>query len=200
MRLRPDIVAVTGDIVEGDSRISTDSCPCSECSPRRRSGPGTASATTTTSPMRPSAFPSSYASVGITTLRNESRVLRGDARGASSSAASTTAPSGRPTGSALPSCPRAAAPAARAPPRRLLRGRAPRRRPRALRAHARRTDSLSRRAADHSAEPLPSRRGPLRARHAVLMVTRGLGAVGLPWRCGADPEAVLLRIRAMPSG
>jgi hypothetical protein len=34
---------------------------------------------------------------------------------------------------------------------------------------------------------------------AVLMVTRGLGAVGLPWRAGAWPEAVLLRIEA-PAG
>jgi predicted MPP superfamily phosphohydrolase len=33
----------------------------------------------------------------------------------------------------------------------------------------------------------------------MLTVTRGLGAVGLPWRIGADPEAVLLNIRAMPS-
>jgi predicted MPP superfamily phosphohydrolase len=34
----------------------------------------------------------------------------------------------------------------------------------------------------------------------MLAVTRGLGVVGLPWRWGADPEAVLLRIRAIPSG
>ena len=33
----------------------------------------------------------------------------------------------------------------------------------------------------------------------MLAVTRGLGAVGLPWRIGADPEAILLQIRAMPS-
>jgi uncharacterized protein len=33
----------------------------------------------------------------------------------------------------------------------------------------------------------------------MLTVTRGLGAVGLPWRIGADPEAVLLNVRAMPS-
>jgi predicted MPP superfamily phosphohydrolase len=33
----------------------------------------------------------------------------------------------------------------------------------------------------------------------MLAVTRGLGAVGLPWRMGANPEAVLLRIRALPS-
>ena len=33
----------------------------------------------------------------------------------------------------------------------------------------------------------------------ILAVTRGLGVVGLPWRIGADPEAVLLDIRAMPS-
>jgi predicted MPP superfamily phosphohydrolase len=33
----------------------------------------------------------------------------------------------------------------------------------------------------------------------MLAVTRGLGAVGLPWRMGANPEAVLLRIRAVPS-
>jgi predicted MPP superfamily phosphohydrolase len=33
----------------------------------------------------------------------------------------------------------------------------------------------------------------------MLAVTRGLGAVGLPWRIGANPEAVLLRIRAVPS-
>jgi predicted MPP superfamily phosphohydrolase len=31
---------------------------------------------------------------------------------------------------------------------------------------------------------------------AMLAVTRGLGAVGLPWRAGANPEAMLLRIRA----
>ncbi|MBI3769403.1 MAG: metallophosphoesterase [Deltaproteobacteria bacterium] len=29
---------------------------------------------------------------------------------------------------------------------------------------------------------------------AMLAVTRGVGAVGLPWRAGANPEAVLLRI------
>ncbi len=34
---------------------------------------------------------------------------------------------------------------------------------------------------------------------AMLAVTRGLGAVGLPWRAGADPEALLLRVRAVPS-
>jgi predicted MPP superfamily phosphohydrolase len=33
----------------------------------------------------------------------------------------------------------------------------------------------------------------------MLAVTRGLGAVGLPWRMGANPEAVLLRIRAVAS-
>jgi uncharacterized protein len=32
----------------------------------------------------------------------------------------------------------------------------------------------------------------------MLAVTRGLGAVGLPWRVGANPEAVLLRICAAP--
>lgn len=35
---------------------------------------------------------------------------------------------------------------------------------------------------------------------AMLAVPRGLGAVGLPWRMGANPEAVLLRIRAVASG
>src|SRR5262245_39115491 len=34
----------------------------------------------------------------------------------------------------------------------------------------------------------------------MLAVTRGLGAVGLPWRMGADPEAILLCIRAVRSG
>ena len=33
-------------------------------------------------------------------------------------------------------------------------------------------------------------------RDALLVVTRGLGAVGLPWRTGAGPEAVLLTIHA----
>jgi len=33
----------------------------------------------------------------------------------------------------------------------------------------------------------------------MLVVSRGLGAVGLPWRAGALPEAVLLTIRALPS-
>jgi predicted MPP superfamily phosphohydrolase len=31
---------------------------------------------------------------------------------------------------------------------------------------------------------------------ALLAVTRGVGAVGFPWRAGADPEAILLRVRA----
>ena len=29
---------------------------------------------------------------------------------------------------------------------------------------------------------------------SLLVVSRGLGAVGLPWRIGADPEAVLIQI------
>jgi predicted MPP superfamily phosphohydrolase len=29
----------------------------------------------------------------------------------------------------------------------------------------------------------------------TLVVSRGLGAVGLPWRAGAHPEAVWLRVR-----
>jgi predicted MPP superfamily phosphohydrolase len=33
----------------------------------------------------------------------------------------------------------------------------------------------------------------------MLVVSRGLGAVGLPWRAGALPEAVLLTVRALPS-
>ena len=33
----------------------------------------------------------------------------------------------------------------------------------------------------------------------LLVVTRGLGAVGLPWRAGAAPEAVLLTVRSQPS-
>ncbi len=33
----------------------------------------------------------------------------------------------------------------------------------------------------------------------MLVVSRGLGAVGLPWRAGALPEAVLLTVRAQPS-
>jgi len=31
-------------------------------------------------------------------------------------------------------------------------------------------------------------------RSSLLVVTRGLGSVGLPWRWGADPEAMLLHI------
>jgi predicted MPP superfamily phosphohydrolase len=30
----------------------------------------------------------------------------------------------------------------------------------------------------------------------MLAVSRGLGAIGLPWRAGADPEAMLLSVRA----
>src|SRR5262249_7763419 len=33
----------------------------------------------------------------------------------------------------------------------------------------------------------------------MLAVTRGLGAVGLPWRVGANPEAVLLHVGAVPA-
>jgi predicted MPP superfamily phosphohydrolase len=31
-------------------------------------------------------------------------------------------------------------------------------------------------------------------RSSLLIVSRGLGSVGLPWRWGADPEAVLIEI------
>ena len=33
---------------------------------------------------------------------------------------------------------------------------------------------------------------------SLLVVTRGLGSVGLPWRWGADPEAILLEITPQP--
>jgi predicted MPP superfamily phosphohydrolase len=36
--------------------------------------------------------------------------------------------------------------------------------------------------------------GAYALRSSVLVVSRGLGSVGLPWRWGADPEAVLLRV------
>ncbi len=32
-------------------------------------------------------------------------------------------------------------------------------------------------------------------RSSLLVVTRGLGSVGLPWRWGADPEAILIEIK-----
>jgi predicted MPP superfamily phosphohydrolase len=32
---------------------------------------------------------------------------------------------------------------------------------------------------------------------SLLVVSRGLGSVGLPWRYGADPEAVLIQIKAV---
>jgi len=35
-------------------------------------------------------------------------------------------------------------------------------------------------------------------RSSLLVVTRGLGSVGLPWRWGADPEAILLEIVPRP--
>jgi hypothetical protein len=35
-------------------------------------------------------------------------------------------------------------------------------------------------------------------RSSLLVVSRGLGSVGLPWRWGADPEAILLEIVAPP--
>ena len=36
-------------------------------------------------------------------------------------------------------------------------------------------------------------------RSSLLVVSRGLGAVGIPWRVGADPEAVLLTVGAAES-
>src|SRR5229473_3119870 len=32
-------------------------------------------------------------------------------------------------------------------------------------------------------------------RSSLLVVTRGLGSVGLPWRWGADPEAILIEVK-----
>jgi uncharacterized protein len=32
-------------------------------------------------------------------------------------------------------------------------------------------------------------------RSSLLVVSRGLGSVGLPWRWGADPEAILIEVR-----
>lgn len=42
--------------------------------------------------------------------------------------------------------------------------------------------------------------GAYRWADSLLVVSRGLGAVGLPWRYGADPEAVLVRIRPPGEG
>jgi len=36
--------------------------------------------------------------------------------------------------------------------------------------------------------------GSFAFRSSLLVVSRGLGSVGLPWRWGADPEAVLIEI------
>jgi len=192
MQLRPDIVAVTGDIVDGNLEDLDGFLP--------------ALGTLTAAPLgawycfgnhdyfteAPERIPEQLASVGIMTLRNESRVV-GDARGAFTVGGIDDRTLGTPDWDALTE---------HGAPHLLLAHH-----PDDFYQAERRGVALVLSGHTHGGQiRLPA--GPPIIRQsrfrldeglyahgdAVLMVTRGLGAVGLPWRFGADPEAVLLRV------
>jgi len=195
MRLEPDLVAITGDIVEGWVEDLDGFLP--------------ALAMLTPAPLgtwycfgnhdyftgAPERIGDLLASIGIRTLRNESREIRGESRmlvlGGIDDRTLGTSDWDRLT-------------AAHGPPHLLLAHH-----PDDFYEAERRGVALVLSGHTHGGQiRFPS--GPPIVRQsqfcldeglyahgsAMLAVTRGLGAVGLPWRAGADPEAVLLRVRA----
>ena len=56
------------------------------------------------------------------------------------------------------------------------------------------TNSVGVKTAVSSGHPHSVDEGVYAFRESLLVVSRGLGSVGLPWRWGADPEAIVLEI------
>ena len=192
MRLRPDVVAVTGDIVEGSLEDLDGFLPALGVLATAPLGAWYCFGNHDYFTEAPEVIGDRLASVGITTLRNESRVL-GDARGSFTVGGIDDRTLGAPDWKAL---------TAPGPPHLLLAHH-----PDDFYEAERRGVALVLSGHTHGGQirfpggPPIVRQSRFRLDEglythggAMLVVTRGLGAVGLPWRFGADPEAVLLRV------
>jgi predicted MPP superfamily phosphohydrolase len=197
MRLRPDVVAITGDIVGADLEDLDGFLPALGMLAAAPLGAWYCLGNHDYFTEAPERIPEELATVGITTLRNESRVL-GAGRGSFAIGGIDDRTLGSPDWTAL---------VTPAPPHLLLAHH-----PDDFYEAERRGVALVLSGHTHGGQiRLPG--GPPIIRQsrfrldeglyahgdAVLMVTRGLGAVGLPWRLGADPEAVLLHVGAAPT-
>jgi predicted MPP superfamily phosphohydrolase len=195
MRLQPDLVAVTGDIVEGRVEDLDGFLPVLAVLAGAPLGAWYCFGNHDYFTGEPERIRDLLASVHIQALCNESRVLRGD-RGDFVVGGIDDRTLGRPHWGRLA--------AAYGPPHLLLAHN-----PDDFYEAERRGVALMLSGHTHGGQiRLPG--GPPIVRQScfcldeglyvhgatMLAVTRGLGAVGLPWRMGANPEAVLLRIRA----
>lgn len=195
MRLQPDLVAITGDIVEGRVEDLDGFLPGLGVLADAPLGAWFCFGNHDYFTRRPDQIRALLASVRIRTLCNEARVLERE-RGAFVIGGIDDRILGRPDWDALAS--------ACGPPHLLLAHN-----PDAFYEAQRRGVGLVLSGHTHGGQ-IRFRGGPPIVRHsefrldeglyehgsALLAVTRGLGAVGLPWRAGANPEAILLRIRS----
>ena len=195
MRLSPDLVAVTGDIVEGRVEDLNGFLPGLAVLADAPLGAWYCFGNHDYFTRRPERIRALLAGIGIRTLCNEARVLRRE-RGAFVIGGIDDRILGRPDWDALT--------AACGAPHLLLSHN-----PDAFYEAERRGVALVLSGHTHGGQiRLPG--GPPIVRHSefrldeglyahaasLLAVTRGLGAVGLPWRAGANPEAVLLTVRS----
>jgi predicted MPP superfamily phosphohydrolase len=193
MRLAPDVVAVTGDIVEGRVEDLDGFLPALGTLSHAPLGAWYCHGNHDYFTDAPERIRDLLASVGIRTLCNESRVLR-HRSGAFVLGGIDDRTLGTPDWERLT--------AAHGPPHLLLAHN-----PDDFYEAERRGVALVLSGHTHGGQiRFPARRPIIRQSRfcldeglyvheaTLLAVTRGLGAVGLPWRAGARPEAMLLRI------
>ena len=195
MTLRPDLVAITGDIVEGQLEDLDGFLPVLALLTQAPLGAWYCHGNHDYFTEAPEVIRERLESVGIRTLQNESTVIR-TGQGELVLGGIDDRTLGRPDWSALV--------ADHGPPQLLLAHNpddfydAERRGiPLVLSGHTHggqiRLPGVSRPIIRQSQFCLDE--GTYLHGTAMLVVSRGLGAVGLPWRAGARPEAVLLRVR-----
>lgn len=189
MRLRPDVVAITGDVVEGRLDDLDGFLPALGVLAGAPLGAWFCFGNHDYFTAAPAEISSRLATVGIVTLRNETRALAGGIRIGGIDDRTL----GTPDWDAL---------TAGGPPHLLLAHQ-----PDDFYEAERRGVAVVLSGHTHGGQ-IRFRSGPPIIRQsrfrldeglyahggALLVVTRGLGAVGLPWRAGAWPEAVLLEI------
>ena len=195
MRLQPDLVAVTGDIVEGRVEDLDGFLPVLAVLAGAPLGAWYCFGNHDYFTGDPQRIRELLASIHIQTLCNEARVLR-EARGDFVVGGLDDRTLGRPDWRRLT--------AAHGPPHLLLAHH-----PDDFYEAERRGVAVMLSGHTHGGQiRLPGRPPIVRQSYfcldeglyvhgaTMLAVTRGLGAVGLPWRMGANPEAILLHIRA----
>jgi predicted MPP superfamily phosphohydrolase len=198
MRLRPDLVAIAGDIVEGRLEDLDGFLPALGILAAAPLGAWYCFGNHDYFTTAPDRIPEQLASVGIATLRNSTREL-GHGGGAFALGGIDDRTLGTPDWDAL---------VAAGPPHLLLAHH-----PDDFYEAERRGVALVLSGHTHGGQirfpggPPIVRQSRFRLDEglyvhgeSMLVVSRGVGAVGLPWRVGADPEAVLLRIRSPRGG